>query len=56
MSVSKNHPVDAGREAHDKGEPSENDGQRAVHNNNRVHIGGNKKFHKLELKLKCQHP
>ena len=39
--------LDAGKEAHDHGEPSENDGQRAVHNNNRVHIGGNKKLHKL---------
>ena len=35
--------LDAGKEAHDQGEPSENDGQRAVHNNCRVHIGGNKK-------------
>ena len=29
--------LDADKEAHDQGEPSENDGQRAVHNNNRVH-------------------
>ena len=35
--------LDAGKEANDQGEPSENDGQRAVHNNSRVHIGGNKK-------------
>ena len=27
--------LDAGKEAHDQGEPSDNDGQRAVHNNNR---------------------
>ena len=39
--------LDAGKEAHDQGEPSENDGQRGVHNNNKVHIGGNKKFHKI---------
>ena len=25
--------LDAGKEAHDQGEPSDNDGQRAVHNN-----------------------
>ena len=34
----------AGKEAHDQGEPSDNDGQRTVHNNSRVHIGGNKKI------------
>ena len=35
--------LDACKEAHCQGEPSENDGQRAVHNNSRVHRGGNKK-------------
>ena len=29
--------LDADKEAHYQGETSENDGQRAVHNNNRVH-------------------
>ena len=43
--------LDAGKEAHDQGEPSENDGQRAVHNNNRIHIGGNKKFHILNCSV-----
>ena len=37
--------LDACKEAHVQGEPSENHGQQAVHNNNRVHIGGNKKSH-----------
>ena len=37
--------LDAGKETHDQWEQSENDGQRAIHNNNRVHIGGNKKSH-----------
>ena len=39
--------LDAGKEAHDQGEPSENDGQRAVHNNSRVH----KKFHILNCSV-----
>ena len=43
--------LDAGKEAHDQGEPSENDGQRAVHNNSRVHIGGNKKSHILNCSV-----
>ena len=43
--------IDAGKEVHDQGEPSENDGQRAVHNNSRVHIGGNKKFHILNCSV-----
>ena len=30
--------LDARKEAHDQGEPSENDGQRAVHNNSRVEV------------------
>ena len=30
--------LDAGKEAHDQGEPSENDGQRAVHDNTRVEV------------------
>merc|ERR1712208_19391 len=43
--------LDAGKEAHDQGEPSENDGQRAVPNNSRVHIGGNKKSHILNCSV-----
>ena len=43
--------LDSGKEAHDQEESSENDGQRAVHNNRRVHIGGNKKSHILNWTL-----
>merc|ERR1712215_282084 len=43
--------LDVGKEVHDQGEPSENDGQRAVNNNSRVHIGGNKKSHILNCSV-----
>jgi len=42
--------VDAGK-AHDQGDPSENEGQRAVHNSSRVYIGGNKKSHILNCSV-----